>query len=197
MASHVVEEEWHKSSTGSYVLSKSSISNTYYGDKWRNLFHGVNQLPICAIVAPASWMRARVKDFSFQHDLSEDYALHLLLLTAPDLPRLHELGDVLCNISIREDQSNTVTMTDRRPWVRDISNFLNDLLLQNGPIGNGTLQLLSGAQGVQSPPGSAAEIKSLRDQNRKLNKDILGLTREIRSLREVIDSTQDDLIPLN
>lgn len=192
MASNVMEEVWEETPSGHHVLSSTRQTSTYWADKWRNLFHGSNQLPICALVAPSDWIRRRSAAFNFRHDLSEDYTLHLLLLTAPDLPRIHELGAVLCNISIRNDQSNTVTMIDRRPWVRDITNFLADLLLQDGPIANGTLQLLSGTQGVQHHPGTAAELDDLRRENKKLRGDLLGLRREILALRSAIRDRDED-----
>ncbi len=188
MASDVVRETWERTPLGRYVITSHQQTATYWPDKWRSMFHGVNQLPICALVAPSDWIRSRVAQFNFKHDLSEDYTLYLLLFTAPDLPRIHELADVFCNISIRDDASNTVTMDDRRPWVRDISNHLATLLLEEGPVASGTVQVLAGTQGVPDRPGAAGELEAVRADNMRLRDMVLGLRREVRALREQLSN---------
>src|SRR3546814_10173572 len=74
-------------------------------------------------------------DLPLRHDLSEDYAIFLALFTAPDLPPLLTYDNIFCMISSRSDGSNTITMEDRRPWVRDITLFLHDLFVANPILG--------------------------------------------------------------
>lgn len=193
MASGVVQEVWEETPLKRHVLANHQHREVYWPDRWRKMFNGVNQLPICALVTPARWTRSRISSFEFRHDLSEDYTLHLLLLTAPDVPRVHEISSILCHISIRDDQSNTVTLEDRRPWVRDISNHLIALLLENSPVASGTIQLLSGARGEQAPHTVAAGSIETREQNKRLHDEIAGLQREIRALRDIISAREEVL----
>ena len=79
------------------------------------MFSGINKLPICGLAIPRARLEARLRAFEFRHDLSEDYALFLLVLTDPDLPGVHECPKPIAHISIR-DSENSVLMHDRRPW---------------------------------------------------------------------------------
>src|SRR3546814_11238549 len=112
------------------------------------MFLGSNQLPICAMIAPRTWMQERLREIPLRHDLSEDYAIFLALFTAPDLPPLLPYDHIFCMISSRSAGSNTITMEDRRTWVRDITLFLRDLFVTNPIHGATAAQLLERAPRV-------------------------------------------------
>ncbi len=151
---------------------------------YARMFDGVNQLPICAFLCPRQWLQDRVRSFPMQHDLSEDYTLYLLLLTAPDLPRLELHEEVFCIVSSRDDGSNTITMTDRRPWVRDITLFLHDLCVNERPAGVNLLQVIARA----SPPPQRTPVPVLPALSAvgRSRREIALLRAEINHLREVL-----------
>lgn len=186
MSSQVREEAWRQTSTDRWILESSVPARTYHAKNVRRMFLGSNQLPVCAMAAPRAWLQSRLEKLSLRHDLSEDYAIYLALLTAPDLPPLLVCEDVFCLISSRADGSNTITMKDRRPWVRDITLFLHDLFVADPVPGAGLLQLLGetpqiafgqGARPVE--PGStgrqAREIAMLRAEIEYLRGLVAGM----------------------
>lgn len=177
--SEVHEEAWEHPADGQPVLSTSTPQRRYPASGWRDLFSGVNQLPVCAMLMPRQALLARLAKHRLTHDLSEDYALFLLLLTDPDLPPIHESGHTLCHISVRGTE-NSVTMPDRRPWVRDICGHLRGLTGPRGPCAPGVWDLLSG-QTV--PPASEAAIADLRASLVARDADIRLLQNECRALR--------------
>src|SRR3546814_1708121 len=84
------------------------------------------------------------------------YAIFLALFTAPDLPPLLTYDNIFCMISSRSDGSNTITMEDRRPWVRDITLFLHDLFVANPILGAGAAQILG--RGARVAPDATARF---------------------------------------
>lgn len=113
-------ESWTETPSGRWVLESAHPDGAYPATGWGDMFTGVNRLPICGLICPTDWLQRRLFDFASKQELSEDYALFLHLLTAPDLPEIVEAAGTFCIVSLREgDQS--VAMTDRRPWVRDIA----------------------------------------------------------------------------
>ena len=125
--SKIHEETWEETPSGRWVLSGSKETGCYDADGWMDMFTGINKLPVCALVLPRERLMTRLNAFDFRYDLSEDYALFLLVLTDPDLPGIHPSREPFCHISVR-GQENSITMQDRRPWVRDITGFLSDLV---------------------------------------------------------------------
>jgi hypothetical protein len=93
---------------------------------------------------PREALLARLDAFAFEHDLSEDYALFLLVLTDPALPEIVELPGTFGHISLRAQESHSITMADRRPWVRDIALYLADLTRTAAVAGPGQWALLTG-----------------------------------------------------
>jgi hypothetical protein len=186
MSSQVRNEVWQESSTGRWILESSVPAKTYHSLNFRRMFLGSNQLPICAMVAPRAWLQARLDQLSLRHDLSEDYAIYLALLTAPDLPPLLVCDDVFCMISSRSDGSNTITMKDRRPWVRDITLFMHDLFVANPVLGSGMLQLLAQVAKVPVDPAKRF-IEATADVGvSRQSREIAMLKAEIAHLRGLV-----------
>ncbi len=142
--SEVHDESWEETPSGRWILTQSTWRKTYPARGWQDIFSGSNQLPICAMIVPKHRLWARLDAFCFDHDLSEDYALFLLIFTDPQLPAIFELGQTFCHISLRGTE-NSVAMEDRRPWVSDIAAYLSDLTSNPDVAGPGMWALLNTA----------------------------------------------------
>ena len=114
-ASQTHTESWLNTDTEFPVLSASKPTAHWPASGWRDLFGGYNKLPICAAVIPREFLLRCLDRFEFRFDLSEDYTLFLLLLTAPDLPRLLELKADLAHIATRESSENIETGRGSHP----------------------------------------------------------------------------------
>jgi hypothetical protein len=187
--SGVYAERWEAAADGGHVLAESVLTRTYPASGWRNMFSGVNALPVNAAIFPRQFLQRRLIGFQFEHDLSEDYALALLMLTAPDLPEIFESPCAFCNISLRGSE-NSVTMLDRRPWVRDIAGYLRDLTQNRSVAGPGCwdIQCVS-----QSPEGAVTEraIADLREALTRRETDLRILRKENERLRTELSMTRD------
>lgn len=181
LTSQVHEESWEKTPSGRWVLTHSAQMNSYPASGWRDMFTGVNKLPICGLLFPRQRLRARLRDFPLRHDLSEDYALFLLTLTDPELPAIHECSEPVVHISIRGSE-NSVLMPDRRPWVQDITRFLADLTQANAVAGAGQWALFTqAASRTDRPdPAEATEHEALLERR---NQEIRLLREEVKRLR--------------
>ena len=187
-SSQVHTEAWETTPNGRSVLSRSQQVNEYPASGWRKMFGGFNRLPICALLIPREHLLKRLDDVCLRHDLSEDYALFLLMLTDPALPAIHEVDAVFCHISLRGHE-NTVTMEDRRPWVRDISGHLANLTGADGAPGvasPGTWAMLSASQGTGEDPATSTAMVDLRQCLDRREREIKVLRRELAHLREQI-----------
>ena len=180
-ASQTHEESWERTPTGRDVLVQSQPRHAYPADGWRRMFSGVNRLPISAVIAPRARLSERIAAFPFRHDLSEDYALFLLLLTDPQLPPIHEIAETFCHISLRGTE-NSVTMPDRRPWVRDITAYLADLTCDPAIAAPGLWPLLTSGDAPDEAAG-AATIGELRSTLARRETDLRLLRRENELLR--------------
>jgi hypothetical protein len=139
--SDVHEETWTPRAGGAPVLSQTRRVRDYPASGWRDMFIGINQIPICGCIAPREFLQRRLAALPLRHDLSEDYALFLAILTAPDLPDIVEIEKPLSHISQRSEGENTMQMSDRTPWVRHITSYLSDLSYE-GPA-PGLFQVLA------------------------------------------------------
>ncbi|MEM9059707.1 MAG: glycosyltransferase family A protein [Pseudomonadota bacterium] len=180
-SSDVHEETWENTPSGRWVLTHSMEMSRYPAAGWRQMFDGVNRLPICGMIIPRARLRARLKLASLNHDLSEDYALFLLVLTDPELPAVYECVESVAHISVRGSE-NSVMMTDRRPWVRDISGFLADLTRSGAVAGPGqwAVRGSNGQDPVQTQPDEVAE---LREALARRNQEIRLLRQLLAGLR--------------
>jgi len=179
--SQVHKEKWIENETGIHILSESVNEITYSNANWVQMYSGVNALPICALVIPRIFATSRLEKAVLNYDLSEDYALFLLFLCAPDLPELFELNAIVSHISLRCVGENTVTMTDRTKWTHDISGFLHDLI-RSDATSQGMWQTLSRSfKGTQYTQSALIEQqnKQLKDQA----KQITLLKRQISAYR--------------
>ncbi len=172
-ASAVHDETWTETPSGCHVLTRSAERATYPAAGWRRLFGGVNRLPVCALVMPRARLQARLDAFVFEHDLSEDYALHLLTLTDPALPEIVELPGVFCHISHRPGDGHSMTLEDRRPWARDIALYLAGLTRTAAAAGPGQWLLHAGRETADTAieAQNAAELQdavSARDRQIRL-----------------------------
>lgn len=184
LTTEVHEETWEETPSGRWVLTHSVPMTKYPADGWRRMFSGVNKLPICGLAIPRARLTPRLKAFELRHDLSEDYALFLLLLTDPELPSIHECIEPVAHVSIRGSE-NSVLMHDRRPWAHDIMHFLSDLTRTHGVAGAGQWALNSGI-GRNLPAsfeiGAPTELQGLL---MKRNQEIRLLRRELQDLRRL------------
>lgn len=173
-------EEWHSTPSGRWVLADSRPHDRHPARGWRDMFSGINRLPICAVMVPRERLLARLDCHRIAHDLSEDYALFLLLLTDPALPEIVEIPSTFCHVSIRGDD-NSVTMPDRRPWARDIAAHLSDLTANQAVAGPGVWQLL--ARASREDAAGDAVTRDLRQTVEKLQTNLALARREIQRLR--------------
>ena len=174
-------EEWQSTPSGRWILAASRPHARHPSRGLRDMFSGVNRLPICGLILPRERLIARLDHHALGHDLSEDYALFLLVLTDPDLPEIVEVPETFCHVSIR-GRENSVTMPDRRPWVRDIALHLADLVADPAVAGPGLWQLLALASRERAV-GSATN-EELQRTVRQLETDLTLARREIRRLRD-------------
>lgn len=135
MTCDVMEEKWVVRANGDGVLAESKRLADYPAAAWREMFYGYNRIPICGCLAPTAFLRDRLDVVRLDHDLSEDYALHLMLLTAPKLPDIAEVPEPVAHISQRSEGENTMRMSDRAPWMRNITAYLSDLTYQTAAPG--------------------------------------------------------------
>lgn len=131
----VHEERWIERVGGPPVLSQTRKLRDYSAGGWRDLFIGFNRIPVCGCLAPREFLVRSLASLSLRHDLSEDYALFLALLTAQGLPEIVEIGHSLSHISQRTEGENTMQMTDRTPWVRNITSYLSDVSYESASPG--------------------------------------------------------------
>ena len=92
-------------------------------------------------------------------DLGEDYAMQLLLFTAPG-STVAVADETIANVSVRPGAENVVTMSDRSPWFRDLGSHASDL--SQDPIASTTAFWALGRAirdipyPTEAPPGSYA-----------------------------------------
>jgi hypothetical protein len=175
----VHDEEWTETPSGRHILTRSSERMTYPATGWREMFGGVNQLPVCALVMPRELLLARLDAFAFEHDLSEDYALFLLLLTDPALPEIVELPGTFGHISLRAHDSHSITMEDRRPWVSDIALYLAALTRTTTVAGPGQWALLTQIGAGRDPVAATLDAKTIAE----LRAALTGRDRQLRLMQ--------------
>ena len=175
-------EEWTETPSGRHVLTRSTERMTYPARGWREMFGGVNCLPVCALVMPRTGLIARLDAFAFEHDLSEDYTLFLLLLTDPALPAIVELPGAFGHISLRAQDRHSITMEDRRPWVRDIALYLADLTRSAAVAGPGQWALLTQNETGRDAVTAAIDTKTIAE----LRAGLAGRERQLRLLQSEI-----------
>lgn len=122
----VHEEKWVERGEGEAALAQSRRVRDYPAASWREMFYGYNRIPVCGCLAPTDFVKRRLSGLRLDHDLSEDYALHLQMLSAPDLPEIFEVAEPVAHISQRLEGENTMQMADRSPWARNITSYLSD-----------------------------------------------------------------------
>lgn len=186
--SEVHEELWEATPSGRWVLTQNAVKSRYPSSGWREMFSGVNRLPICAFIMPRKQLQDRIGAFPFRHDLSEDYALFLLVLTDNQLPGLFEVPDIVCHISVR-GQENSVSMPDRRPWIRDITGFLSDLTSDLKVAGPGVWTLLAAKTKRKDDCIDGRSVSDLRQALDRAQDNIALLRRENARLRRVHTSS--------
>jgi len=179
----VHDEEWVETPSGRHVLTRSTERSRYAANGWRDMFGGVNRLPVCSLVVPRATLLARLDAFEFRHDLSEDYALWLLLLTDPALPEIVELPGAFGHISLRAGEDHSVTMADRRPWVRDIALYLSDLCANPAAAGPGQWAQLCGRTIANAIDTST--IAAMREAADRRDLELRLLRQELAHLRSL------------
>ena len=128
-------EDWVPRKGALAVLASAEKVSSYPASSWPVLFHGYNVVPVCGALIPKAFLDQRLSSLALVHDLSEDYALFLHLLTAPDLPEIREIAEPLSHVSLRNTGDTTMELTDRRPWIGDITSYLSDLASKAGNPG--------------------------------------------------------------
>jgi hypothetical protein len=107
-------------------LASSESVRRYLPDEWHRAFTGWNFLPNCSLVIPRVAALDRIAESPIVRDLGEDYALQLLLLTAPG-SAVNVIDETIAYISRRSDDDTAVAMIDRTPWLRDLGSHISDL----------------------------------------------------------------------
>lgn len=189
LTSEVHEETWEETPSGRWVLSHSMQISGYPATGWRRMFSGVNKLPICGMLIPRACLQARLETCVLRHDLSEDYALFLLLLTSPDLPAIHECAEPVAHISMRGSE-NSVLMRDRRPWVQDIARFLSELT-QAAPVAGPGLWSLLAERDHPEPEQPTQSTVEFQQQLTRRNQEIAMLRQELAHLRASVDPARE------
>ncbi|MGI9585676.1 MAG: glycosyltransferase [Acidimicrobiia bacterium] len=107
-------------------LTDTEVGRTYPPQDWHRAFTGWNFIPNCGMVVPRELALSRINATPIQADLAEDYALQLLAVTAPG-STVRVIQQVIAHVSIRGPGENAVAMTDRTPWLRDVSSHFSEL----------------------------------------------------------------------
>ena len=178
-SSVVHDEEWAETPSGRHNLTRSAERMTYPAAGWREMFGGVNRLPVCALVMPREQLLARLDSFAFHHDFSEDYALFLLVLTDPALPEIVELPGIFGHISLRPGDGHSITMEDRRPWVSGIALYLADLTRAAAVAGPGQWALLTQIGAGRDPASATLDAKTIAE----LRTALTGRDRQLRLMQ--------------
>lgn len=190
-SSEVHEEVWENADAPRPALTQSAPVRTYPAARWREMFDGYNKLPICAMIAPRDFVVERLETVDLTHDLSEDYALFLLLLTARDLPAIHEVQETFCHISLR-GQENSVGMEDRRPWVRDIAGHLDGLTGAEAAAGPGVWTQLSSRGPTADKAVTARAVRDLNTALATRDREIRLLRSEAARLRSALQTPEEN-----
>ena len=185
-------EVWENTDTTNPVLVRSEPAVTYPAHRWQQMFDGVNKLPVCAIIAPRAFLCQRLEAAPLTHDLSEDYALFLMLLTAADLPEIEAVTSVFVHISLRGEE-NSVGMHDRRPWVRDIAGHLTTITGANSVAGPGLWAMLKAGQKTEQHTVKTREIDDLRAALCAREREIRVLQTEARQLRAILENQRENV----
>ena len=175
----VHDEDWAETPGGRHILARSTERMSYPASGWREMFGGVNRLPVCALVMPREPLLARLDAFTFEHDLSEDYALFLLVLTDPALPEIVELPGTFGHISLRPGERHSITMEDRRPWASAIALYLADLTRAAAVAGPGQWALLTQIGAGRDPAGVALDANTIAE----LRTALAGRERQLRLMK--------------
>jgi Glycosyl transferase family 2 len=128
MDTQIVNEKW---STNSVKVQKEIVGygTRYKAQEWPVLFRGVNSVPLCGVVHPREFIQSALNEYGFRHDLSEDFFLHLLLLSHPRRPQIRIFDRVVYAYqSHRVADDNVSNVVDRRGWCLDTCNGLFDVL---------------------------------------------------------------------
>ncbi|MDH3668469.1 MAG: glycosyltransferase family 2 protein [Paracoccaceae bacterium] len=181
-SAQVHEEEWVETPGGRHILANSTPRTHYPASSWRDMFGGINCLPVCALLMPRERLIERLAAFEFRHDLSEDYALALLVLTDPGLPEIVEMAGLFGHISLRPHDGHSIALADRRTWSRDIALYLTDLARNPQVAGPGTWALLTREQSAAQAVGHQT-ISDLRNALARAERQTRLLTAENARLR--------------
>ena len=143
-------ERWEQVGDDRGHLLEATPEHRFSALGWRSAFSGVNSMPVCAYVVPAAYMRERLDWFDLRGNLSEDYALLLLLLTGPNLPEVVEVPSVGCFISKRPGSDTVTWVEDRTRWAVDIGEFVSELQMSHRVASPGAWQLRKDIQGQRN-----------------------------------------------
>lgn len=162
------------------LLMWSQKIETYDPVNVLNAFTGTNSLPICSMVIPVELAQTRLRGDLLRHDLGEDYALLLLLLTAPGA-RFGYIDTDIAHISIRQSSDSVVTYRDRTPWLQNLSGFMADL--STDPLASNQAVWELG-EGLRHPAVADGETQQLRDQVNDLIHQRSELERALANMRD-------------
>ena len=171
VGSQVVEERWETLNEGRWQLLSSVPGETLPPTAWHRAFSGVNSLPVCGYVFPVKYAQERLKVCRPAANLSEDYALLLMLLTGHRLPEVEVVQDVLSYISKRAADSSVMWVQDRTAWAADIGEHVAAMQASEELASPGVWQLGRLALGAPAPSSYVdldamlQELVELRSRN--------------------------------
>ena len=131
LGAQIVNEEWVQTSH-KWHCRIVSYSTAYQARDWPNIFRGWNSLPLSSLVYPGDYIRSLINEYQFDHDLSEDFILHLMVFSDPRRPGIQVTDGISVHQSHRAGSDNVSTMEDRTRWCVDTGNGVFDLLLRQG-----------------------------------------------------------------
>jgi hypothetical protein len=190
LASRVVEERWEKFSDQRWQLLSATSLETLPGSTWHRAFSGVNSLPVCGYIFPVAYAQERLRVFRPAANLSEDYALLLMLLTGANLPEVAVIPAVLAYISKRTASESVMWVQDRATWAADIGEHVAALQGEPGVAAPGIWQL--GRQALTDPaPDTFVDVHGLFADNAWLRQKVEILEGRVRDLRLTAVSAVD------
>lgn len=166
MDTQIVQEKWTERTT-KHQREVTGYGQRYKAVEWPVLFSGTNSIPLCGAIHPREFLQEVVKSYHFQHDLSEDFLLHLIAFSHRTRPRIEIFNKaVYAYQSQRAGEDNVSTAQDRKDWCADTGNGLYYLLFEQ----KFTFDIISGLEADLSKLGGKthADPAALAKENRDL-----------------------------
>lgn len=155
-----------------------SYGRRYDAADWASTIKGSNSIPLCGMIHEGAFIREAIGDYSYSYDYSEDFILHLILLTHPKRPPIQVISTLGAFQSHRSGDDNVSNIEDRTPWIVDVGNGLHQLLIQRGY----TLSTTAPVELSLNVAEAAEKERALKKEINELNAGLEGSARLIAQL---------------